>query len=242
MSTRALTTERDAGKGGGWLGLATLMAACATVAVGLWRLTGPPTMLASLPDWSHIQDVLTGSRLSDQDVITVATGIAWVVVTYLLLSIVVRLALGLTAMLTGVREGELIALQWGDIDWRGKFLEVRRADWSGHLGTPKNGKSRRIDLAEELMKELREHKKALAADAITKGKPMSEWVFPKKWYYPTKREERLRGDNLRRMLSTCLKKAGVRSVTFHQLRHNADSRIMPTRESRGRWDRRIPGI
>ncbi len=101
MSTRALTTERDAGKGGGWLSLATLMAACATVAVGLWRLTGPPTMLASLPDWSHIQDVLTGSRLSDQDVITVATGIAWLVVAYLLLSIVVRLALGLAGVLTG---------------------------------------------------------------------------------------------------------------------------------------------
>ncbi len=101
MSTREFATERDAGTGGGWLGLATLIAACATVAVGLWRLTGPPTMLASMPDWSHIQTVLNGSRLSDQDVITVATGIAWLVLAYLLLSIVVRLALGLAAVLTG---------------------------------------------------------------------------------------------------------------------------------------------
>ncbi len=58
-------------------------------------------MLASLPDWNHIQTVLTGSRLSDQDVITVTTGIAWLVVAYLLLSILVRLALGLAGMLTG---------------------------------------------------------------------------------------------------------------------------------------------
>jgi len=58
-------------------------------------------MLASLPDWSHVQDVLTGSRLSDQDVISVTTGIAWLVVAYLLLSIVVRLALGLAGLLTG---------------------------------------------------------------------------------------------------------------------------------------------
>jgi DNA-binding SARP family transcriptional activator len=78
-----------------------MIAACATVTVGLWSLTGPPTMLTSLPDWSHIRDVMTGSRLSDQDVITVTIGIAWVVVAYLLLSIVVRLALGLAGLLTG---------------------------------------------------------------------------------------------------------------------------------------------
>ena len=58
-------------------------------------------MLTSLPDWSHIRDVLTGSRLSDKDVITVTIGIAWVVVAYLLFSIVVRLALGLADLLTG---------------------------------------------------------------------------------------------------------------------------------------------
>ena len=101
MSTREIPAEHDAGNGGGWLGLAAMIAACATVAVGLWSLTGPPTMLTSLPDWSHIRDVLTGSRLSDQDVITVTTGIAWLVVAYLLLSIVVRLALGLAGLLTG---------------------------------------------------------------------------------------------------------------------------------------------
>lgn len=101
MSTRDLAAERDAASGGGWLGLAAMIAACATVAVGLWLLTGPPTMLTSLPDWGHIRDVLTGSRLSDQDVITVTIGIAWVVVAYLLLSIVVRLALGLAGLLTG---------------------------------------------------------------------------------------------------------------------------------------------
>ncbi|MGE3073900.1 MAG: BTAD domain-containing putative transcriptional regulator [Dehalococcoidia bacterium] len=101
MSTRDLAAGRDKASGGGWLGLAAMIAACATVAVGLWSLTGPPTMLTSLPDWSHIRDVLTGSRLSDQDVIIVTIGIAWVVVAYLLLSIVVRLALGLAGLLTG---------------------------------------------------------------------------------------------------------------------------------------------
>jgi DNA-binding SARP family transcriptional activator len=100
MSTRELATSRGREGDGRWLGLVALVATCVAVAVGLWLLAGPPSMLASTPDWSHIQTVLTGSRLSDQDVITVTTGIAWLVVAYLLLSIVVRLAFGLAAVLT----------------------------------------------------------------------------------------------------------------------------------------------
>ncbi|MGA7104625.1 MAG: tyrosine-type recombinase/integrase, partial [Candidatus Deferrimicrobiaceae bacterium] len=33
-----------------------------------------------------------------------------------------------TALYTGARQGELLALQWGDIDWHGKFIEIRRAN------------------------------------------------------------------------------------------------------------------
>ncbi|MBE0611103.1 MAG: LysM peptidoglycan-binding domain-containing protein [Dehalococcoidia bacterium] len=100
MSTRELATSRGQEADGGWLGLVALVAACIAVAIGLWAMTGPPSMLASTPDWSHIQTVLTGSRLSDQDVITVTTGIAWLVVAYLLLSILLRLVFGLAAVLT----------------------------------------------------------------------------------------------------------------------------------------------
>ncbi len=100
MSTRELATGPEREGDGGWLGLVALVAACVAVGVGLWAVTGPPSMLGGTPDWSHIQTVLTGSRLSDQDVITVTTGIAWLVVTYLLLSIVLRLAFGLAAVLT----------------------------------------------------------------------------------------------------------------------------------------------
>ncbi len=100
MSTRELASRRRREGDGGWFGLVALVAACVAVAIGLWAVSGPPSMLTSTPDWSHIRTVLTGSRLSDQDVITVTTGIAWLVVTYLLLSIVGRLAFGLAAVLT----------------------------------------------------------------------------------------------------------------------------------------------
>ncbi len=101
MSTRELATNHQTESDGGWFGLVALVAVCVAVAAGLWLFARPPSMLTSAPDWSHIREVLTGSRLSDQDVITVTTGIAWLVIAYLLMSIVVRLGLGLAAMLTG---------------------------------------------------------------------------------------------------------------------------------------------
>ena len=50
------------------------------------------------------------------------------------------------------RLGELLALQWGDIDFHGGFIEVRRAYVMGEFTTPKNGKTRRIDLVGNLPK------------------------------------------------------------------------------------------
>ncbi|MBI5569664.1 MAG: hypothetical protein HY914_06930, partial [Desulfomonile tiedjei] len=35
----------------------------------------------------------------------------------------------LTALRTGMRQGEILGLQWVDIDWNGKFFEIRRASW-----------------------------------------------------------------------------------------------------------------
>ena len=32
----------------------------------------------------------------------------------------------MTAVLTGAREGELIGLQWGDVDWLNSQLHIRR--------------------------------------------------------------------------------------------------------------------
>src|SRR5262249_42005316 len=44
----------------------------------------------------------------------------------------------LMALRTGMRLGELLAVQWGDIDLNGRFIEVRRNLVSGKLTSPKN--------------------------------------------------------------------------------------------------------
>jgi hypothetical protein len=39
----------------------------------------------------------------------------------------------------GLRCGEMIALEWGDVDLAKRQLCVRRSDWNGQVGTPKGG-------------------------------------------------------------------------------------------------------
>jgi integrase len=53
----------------------------------------------------------------------------------------------LCAVRTGLRMGELIGLQWGDIDFHGGFIEVRRAVVLGKEATTKSHKIRRVDMS-----------------------------------------------------------------------------------------------
>jgi integrase len=48
----------------------------------------------------------------------------------------------LCAIHTALRSGELVGLQWGDIDLHGKFLTVRRSVVRRKLDSPKYGKTR----------------------------------------------------------------------------------------------------
>jgi len=101
MSTWRFATEQYDEDEGGWLGLVTFIAACIGVGVGLWWFTGPPTMLTSAPDWAYVREVLGSSDVPDRDIITVAAGIAWVVIGYVLLSVGVRLLFGAAFAITG---------------------------------------------------------------------------------------------------------------------------------------------
>jgi integrase len=46
----------------------------------------------------------------------------------------------------GLRLGEVLALEWGDIDFRNGILTVMRNDWRGSVGAPKSGRDRKIPL------------------------------------------------------------------------------------------------
>jgi len=58
----------------------------------------------------------------------------------------------------GLRCGEMIALEWGDVDLGKRQLCVRRSDWNGQVGTPKGGRQRYVPLTRRLTAALAEHR------------------------------------------------------------------------------------
>jgi integrase len=79
---------------------------------------------------------------------------------------------------TGMRLGEAMALQWRDIDWTSRVILVRRSIRRGTTKVPKNGKSRRVDMSQQLAAVLQGWKSLQEANAVVDGTAMPESVFP----------------------------------------------------------------
>lgn len=58
----------------------------------------------------------------------------------------------------GLRCGEMIALEWSDVDLLKRQLCVQRSDWNGQVRSPNGGRLRYIPLTIRLMTALREHR------------------------------------------------------------------------------------
>jgi integrase len=58
----------------------------------------------------------------------------------------------------GLRCGEMIALEWGDVDLVKRQLTVQRSTWRGHVTAPKSGRVRYVPLTRRLVDALREHR------------------------------------------------------------------------------------
>ena len=66
----------------------------------------------------------------------------------------------LTAAMTGLRQGELVALRWRDVDWNARVVRVRRSFTRGELGRPKSRRSvRAVPLADRLARQLEAYRR-----------------------------------------------------------------------------------
>lgn len=133
----------------------------------------------------------------------------------------------LFALMTGLRLGELLALQWGDVDFHGGFIEVRRSFTRGRYTTPKNGKIRRVDMSPGLADVLRELKMERKRETLARGwREMPELIFVEAT------GAMISGDLLRRrVFHPALEKAGLRQVRIHDLRHTVASILIQNGES-----------
>jgi integrase len=121
----------------------------------------------------------------------------------------------LTALRTGMRLGELIALRPGDLDFNGGFIEIRRAFSRGRLTTPKSGKSRRVDMSKGLAETLKQYLISRKTETLKKG-----WGEPPELLFYSTTGTRIDINNLRKQVFyKCLEKAGLRRIRIHDLRH-----------------------
>ncbi|HEY4830967.1 MAG TPA: site-specific integrase [Waddliaceae bacterium] len=101
----------------------------------------------------------------------------------------------LIALTTGARQGEILNLQWTDVDFDNHFL---------HLRDTKNGENRSVPIAEEIFQMLQQQRKD------------NGLVFPAY-------KNPLLPCNIRSAWETALKRANIQDFTFHDIRHTTGS-------------------
>ena len=108
----------------------------------------------------------------------------------------------------GLRQGELIALEWGDVDLVAGTLTVRRSSRRGHLGSPKSGRDRKIPLTLRLLAALKaaRHLHSELVFCYPDGKPLTRSAIEAALRY-------------------ACKVAGLRRIGSHALRHSFCSHL-----------------
>jgi integrase len=114
----------------------------------------------------------------------------------------------LLALRTGLRFGEIIALEWSDIDFEAQVLNVRRSIVGGVIGSPKSNKTRCIPLTNDVIEMLRKRQHA-------KGPVFDDSVGQVVNYFTAR-------DNLTKLC----KSAGLRAIGWHTLRHSFASQLV----------------
>ncbi|MCX4239497.1 tyrosine-type recombinase/integrase [Paraliomyxa miuraensis] len=125
-----------------------------------------------------------------------------------------------TAMWTGLRLGELRALRWEDVDLVAARLHVRQAaDDENELHPPKSGQPRIVDLPKKAVAVLRDQQQHQRGDYVFSredGSMLTRWDCEPK-------SKDAKHDS---PITTVSRKAGLRRVGWHMLRHTYASHLV----------------
>lgn len=137
-------------------------------------------------------------------------------------------ALYVVAVTSGLRQGELFALKWSDLNREAGTIQVQRQlQWvrgEAQFREPKSAKSRRtVTLPEVAIEALRKHKVEQAKQRLVAG---AKWhdlglIFTSSLGTPLHRS-----NLLQRYFYPMLEKAGVPRIRFHDLRHTAATLLL----------------
>lgn len=137
-----------------------------------------------------------------------------------------------TAVRTGMRLGELLALKWSAIDFDAQSIDVRLNYTGGRFTTVKNKTRRKVDMSDQLAEVLKTHATAMktrhwqfTADEKEEGRtapanaPDLLFCAPDGTVWD--------GDNLRkRVHARLMTKAKLTGFTIHELRHTFASLLI----------------
>jgi integrase len=115
------------------------------------------------------------------------------------------------AATTGLRRGELRALRWRDVDLEVPQLLVQRAAWKDHVSSPKSGRARLVPLCERARNAFRAHPHR--CDLV----------------FPDPRGAMLGVNAMRSPLRHATRRAGLRPIGWHTLRHSFASNLVMRR-------------
>lgn len=119
-----------------------------------------------------------------------------------------RRALFLLGADAGLRQGEMMALEWGDVDFVAGTITVRRSSWHGIIGSTKSGRDRKVPMTERLR------------DALRKQRHLrGELVFSQQDGSPFTQSA------IEAALRFACKRAGLRRISSHVLRHTFCSHL-----------------
>jgi integrase len=127
-----------------------------------------------------------------------------------------------------MREGELFALKWSDINWDERKIHLQRTfhkvkveDKTRHqLGPTKILTSYRVfHVGEKTMEVLQAQKREVAIRKVLCGKQWKENNF----VFPTSVGTAMNQSNMRKLFLKVLEKSNIEPIRFHDLRHVAAS-------------------
>ncbi len=110
---------------------------------------------------------------------------------------------------TGMRLGELLGLEWEDVDLVTGRLVVRHAVARGIVGTPKNGRTREIPLSKEALAAFKTHRHLRGPRVFCNAEG-----------------ELLKKEGCKWPLWRACKRAGLRRIGWHALRHTFASHLV----------------
>ncbi len=125
-----------------------------------------------------------------------------------------------TAVMTGMRRGELLGLTWSDVDWSSGQIFVQRSLYKGQFTTPKSkGSHRKIVMTPALQYVLAQYRE-------NSGTNETGLVFT------STVGTALDPDNIiKRQFHPALERAGLRRIRFHDLRHSYCAMLIGLKEN-----------